>query len=177
VNPGLPVWIFGCTSISCTGLFLLTVSSHGKHGNHTETRKNKESVGWNPCSSLPRPPHGTHGNQRNARKGGQGRGEPIGSPLADQTEGLRAKRGSKTRVRELISDLRFAVGFSHASAPGLYPFKASHSPPPHSSTPVPFSCIPLISVGSVWGLGGRYTLSPLLAFYFPCFCVISVFSV
>jgi len=36
---------FGCTSVSCKGFFLMTVSSHGKHRNHTETRKIKK-IGW-----------------------------------------------------------------------------------------------------------------------------------
>ncbi len=92
VNPGLPLWIFGCTLSSCTGFFfddriparqsLAQLRSSASHPtrHHTENTeitqkhgKYKESVGWNPCSTLPRPPHGTHRNQRNSRKGGQGR--------------------------------------------------------------------------------------------------------
>jgi len=39
------VWIIGCASVFCREFFLMTASSHGKHGNHTETRKIKR-IGW-----------------------------------------------------------------------------------------------------------------------------------
>jgi len=57
IESGLPLWIFGCTSVSWKGFFGCHSSSHEIHeNNHKNTKTNKVRLKANPHSTLPRPP-------------------------------------------------------------------------------------------------------------------------